>query len=76
MSGCTRLKQLVLHQFVAQQLIWDATNLGPCPLTFELQSSYQHFGEDCPGALQEQAALAQQVASTTIMGGKVLWRGC
>lgn len=61
MSGCTRLKQLVLYQFVPQQLNRDATNLGPCPLKFELQSSYQHVAGDCPDALQEQAALAQQV---------------
>ena len=51
MSGCTRLRQLVLSDFVAQQLIWDATDAGPCPLTFKLLHSYEDFAEAWPDAL-------------------------
>ena len=61
MSRCKRLRQLVLSDFVAQQLIWDATDNGPCPLTFKLQNSFRDFAEGCPDALNNQAALARQI---------------
>ena len=60
MSGCTRLRQLVLSDFVAQQLIWDATGSGPCPLTFELQNPMEDFARGSLEPLSNQAALAQQ----------------
>ena len=61
MSRCTRLRQLLLTDFVAQQLIWDATGSVPCPLTFEVMHNQQVFEEGCPDAVRNQAAVAQQV---------------
>ena len=75
LSGCTQLRQLVLYEFVAQQLIWDATSLGPCPLTCELKTSYERLAGDRPGALQKQAALAQQVVLHTNDGREGLMQG-
>ena len=61
MSGCTRLRQLLVSDFVAEQLIWDATGSGPCPLTVEVLYTEAVFEEGCPDAVRFQAALAQQV---------------
>ena len=61
MSGCKQMRQLVLSDFVAEQLIWDTGRLGPCPLTFELQNGFDPFAEHHPEALLRQAAVAQQV---------------
>ena len=61
MSGCKHLRQLLLADFLAQQLIWDATGLSPCPLTLKVDETAEFFGEGSPDALRDQAALAQQV---------------
>ena len=65
MSGCKRLRQLVLSDFVAEQLIW-ATGSGPCPLELELRHPFELFVEDCTtpsgvARLNRQASIAEQV---------------
>ena len=61
MSGCTRLRQLVLSDYIAEELIWDTSRLGPCPLTFQLQKYFENLEGVSPEAVYNQAALAQQV---------------
>ena len=66
MSGCKRLRQLVLSDFVAEQLIWDSTGPSSCPLALELQHPFELFSEDCRTAsgvarFNRQARIAEQV---------------
>ena len=60
-SGCKRLKRLVLYEFVAQELIWDASGTGPCPLAFVAEGTYPVISEGSSPALKRQAALTQQL---------------
>ena len=60
MSGCKRLRQIVLCEAAAQELVWDDTaGPDPCPLVLELPDvdPTTHYG---PHALQN-LALAQQI---------------
>ena len=63
MSGCKRLRRLVLSDVVAEEWIWDATSLGPCPLVLDLGVSPDlSDAEACGNALHSEAASAQQLS--------------
>ena len=68
MSGCKQLRQLVLSDFVAEELIWDSTGPGTssCPLAWELQHPFELFTEECKSRegvdrFNRQASAAEQV---------------
>ena len=64
LSGCKQLRQLVLSDFVAQELILDAPGSGSCPaLGFVLREPepFDDFNVMSCTALCGQAALAQQL---------------
>ena len=61
MSGCRRLRQLVLSRYIAKKLIWDAAGSGCCPVAFELHDPFVLSQPGRIRAFRKQAALAQHV---------------
>ena len=59
LSGCQRLRQLVLSDPVPQQLIWDTA--GPCLVAFEVLNCNVYRSGGISSALKEQASLPQHV---------------